>query len=37
MIETKQELFDRFWQFYYEKHNEDYDKAAEAIPDLRIV
>lgn len=33
---TRQDLFDKFWLFYYNKHNQNYDKAAEEIRRLDI-
>lgn len=32
----QQHLFDRFWEFYYNKHDENFDKAAEEIRRLDI-
>lgn len=32
----KQELYDKFWMFYYEKHDGDHDKAEEEIRKLDL-
>jgi len=33
---NQQELFDKFWQFYYEKHAENHSAASEDIVNLNI-
>jgi len=33
---TQQELYSKFWQFYYQKCNKDYDRAVEQIHRLHL-